>query len=301
MTLALSAILIVYNQSKLLRSALDSIHNLATEIIVVDLESTEDLKSIAKTYGAKYVKLPKVEIVEQVRQLSLKYATQPYVLFLDADETVSPGLAKEITNLTKTLDYDYFEIPRQNYVFGDWVKASRWWPDYQIRLFKKGSATWPTTIHTPPITSGLGYHFAPDPALAITHHNYQNLDEWFEKNRRYSHSDALSRIESNTPFHLFDAMKLSISEFVSRYFAGRGYQDGLRGLILAILQSFYYYLVYAYYWEAKGYASLESESTLKSFPRKWFAHGLSEIMHWDKENSSVVSRIKSKLVRKMIA
>lgn len=301
MAAPVSAILIVYNQSELLLRALTSIQHLAAEIIVIDLESTEDLKSVAKTYGAKYIKLPKVEIVELIRQKSLDYASQPYVLFLDADETIPPGLAKEITSLTKQGNFDFFEIPRQNFVFGSWVQASRWWPDYQIRLFKKGSATWPTTIHTPPITSGTSYRFLADPKLAITHQNYQNLDEWFEKNRRYAKSDATSRVASATPLSLVAAMKLSISEFVSRYFAGQGYLDGLRGLVLAILQSFYYFLVYAYYWEIKGYAELESKESLKSFPRAWFAHGLSEIMHWDSLKSSFVKKIKTKLVRKMIA
>lgn len=301
MVAPLSAILIVYNQSQLLRSALTSIKGLAKEIIIIDLESSDDLETIAKAYKAKYIKLPKVEIVELVRQSSLQYATQPYILFLDADESVSPGLAKEICNLTKSQDYDYFEIPRQNYVFGEWVKASRWWPDYQIRLFKKGSATWPTTIHKPPITTGKGYHFAPDPAVALVHQNYQNLDEWFEKNRRYAKADAAARLQSYSPFTLIEAMHLSVSEFVSRYFAGHGYKDGLRGLTLSIFQAFYYFLVYAYYWEAKGYSALESDSTLLTFPRRWFSHGLSEIMHWDRSTQSFVSRLKTKLVRKMIA
>jgi hypothetical protein len=73
----------------------------------------------------------------------------------------------------------------------------------------------------------------------------------------------------------------------------------MHGLILSILQSFYYFMVYAYYWEAMKYADLENAATIKSFPRTWFSHGLAETLYWDK-NTNIVANIKSKLARRLI-
>jgi len=299
--IGISVIIIAYNQSDLLAKCLSSVKNLASEIIVIDLESTEDLSGVVKKYGGKLIKHDRVQVVEEIRQKVLKLAHHEYILFIDPDETLPTSLATELSRLTKEGNADYFEIPRQNYVFGEWVKASRWWPDYQVRLFKKGAATWPTQLHAQPVLTGTAHHFAPTPQNAITHQNYTNLDEWFEKNRRYARSDAHDRLNSQVIFTLSTAMKLSVSEFISRFFAGKGYLDGMRGIVLAILQSFYYFLVYAYYWEGKKYAELEPSSSLQNFPRSWFAHGLSEIMHWDSVNMNVVKKIKSKFVRKLIA
>jgi len=299
--IGISVIIIAYNQSDLLATCLSSVKNLASEIIVIDLESTEDLSGIVKKYGGKLIKHARVQVVEEIRQTVLKYAKYDYILFLDPDETIPNTLAQEFKRLLKSGNIDYFETPRQNYVFGAWVKESRWWPDYQVRLFKKNKVTWPARLHAQPELNGSAHHFAPVVEYAIRHQNYMSLDEWFEKNRRYAKSDAANRLKSGENFSLMLAMHASVSEFVSRYFAGSGIADGMRGLILAILQSFYYFLVYAYYWEGKKYQELESEVALRSFPRSWFSHGLSEILHWDNKEGSFAKKIKSKFVRKLLA
>ncbi len=295
----ISAIVIVHNQVALLKECMASL-SWVDELIVVDLESTEDVKSVATQFSATYRLVPKVSIVEKVRQSSLEYATHEYVLFLDPDETISPTLAPAIQAQIAEGKYDYLATPRQNYVFGSWVKHSRWWPDYQVRIFKVGVATWPTTLHGQPKLTGEEYRFPAEPSFALTHQNYLSIDEWLEKNRRYARTEAEDRLHSGDSFTLLSATKLSISELMSRFFAGEGYRDGLHGLMLAILQSFYYFLVYAYYWEGKKYAELETPTAIKNFPRTWFSHALSETLYWDKLTSPIKT-IKAKLVRRMIA
>lgn len=296
----ISAIVIVHNQGDLLKKCLASIKSLVNEIIILDLESTDDIRSIALKAHAQYVKQPQVAIVEQVRQSSLKYANYEYVLFLDPDETLSPELSADLKAKIDEGHYDYFRIPRANYVFGKWVKHSRWWPDFQVRVFRAGHVSWGQTLHAEALASGLSYTYDMEENWAIHHDNYRSLDEFIAKNMRYAKQDAQERISSGKDFSLSEATKLSVSELISRFFAGQGYQDGMHGLILALLQSYYYFLVYAYYWEAKKYAELEPVGTLQKFPRDWFSHGLSQTLHWYKENSPL-RIIKAKLVRRMIA
>lgn len=295
----ISAIVIVHNQVDLLKKCLPCL-SWVDELIVVDLESTENVKAVASQFGAIYKKIPNVNIVEKVRQNSLEYATHEYVLFLDPDETIPETLSVMLKKHVKENKFDYFATARQNFVFGSWVKYSRWWPDYQVRLFKHGAVTWPQTLHGQPELRGESYRFPADPVFAITHQNYLSIDEWLDKNRRYASTDASDRLESGESYSLWIATKQSVSELMSRFFAGEGYRDGMHGLMLSILQSFYYFLVYAYYWEGKKYAELETPEKIKDFPRAWFSHALSETLFWHKVKSPI-KNIKAKLVRRMIA
>lgn len=300
MTSSIGAVFIVYNQSNLLNDSLEKLSKFGFNLHVADLSSTEDIASVCKKWGAAYTKLPYANIVETVRSKVFDTLNEDYLLYLDADESVGDDLITKLKSLAEE-GIDFVKIPRANYIFNSWVKASRWWPDYQVRFFKRGMVTFPTALHSEVHTSGKGITLDPDPKLAITHLNYQNLDEWFEKNRRYARADAKDRLYSSQSFTLQDAMKLSISELVSRFFAGGGYADGMHGLMLSILQSFYYFLVYAYYWEGKKYENQINTAELKSFPRSWFTHGLSEILYWDGKDDSLIKKIKGKFTRKLIA
>jgi (heptosyl)LPS beta-1,4-glucosyltransferase len=294
----ISAIVIAHNQVDLLKKCLSSL-SWVDEIIVVDLESTEDVSSVAAKFKATYKKNSQVQIVEQVRQKSLQYATHEYVLFLDPDETIPPALAKVLIFSLQN-NPAFVKIPRANYIFGKWIEHTLWWPDYQVRLFQKEKISWPTTLHAQPTVEGEGITLPPVEENAIHHLNYVTLDEWIDKNRRYAKENAAELLESSTIFTLSDALKKSIGEITRRFFKSYGYADGLHGLMLSILQSFYYFLVYAYYWEGKKYAELETPSAIKSFPQTWFSHGLSETLYWNKL-SSPLKKIKAKLVRRMIA
>jgi len=296
----ISAIVVVHNQLAELKNCLKSISTWVDQIIIVDLESTEDVKSYAESVHAEYFSHTKVPIVEQVRQETLRYAKHEYILFIDPDESIPTELAADLEAKITSDEFDYFVIPRCNFVFGKWIEHSRWWPDMQTRVFRYNKVIWGTKLHAESEKSGTGYTYPVDAKYAIEHQNYRNLDEFIEKNMRYAKTDAQERVAAGEDLSLFSATKLSVSELISRFFAGEGYKDGMHGLILAILQSFYYFMVYAYYWEAKKYAELETESVIKAFPRTWFSHGLSEVLHWDKATTPL-RIIKEKFVRKMIA
>ncbi|GAB4027633.1 MAG: glycosyltransferase family 2 protein [Candidatus Microgenomates bacterium] len=300
MTSSIGVVFIVYNQADLLNLSLKNLAKTGLSVYVADLSSTQDIVGVCQKWGATYIKLPYAPIVETIRNEVFDRIKTDYLLYLDADESVEHELITKLKSLAET-SVDFVKIPRQNYFFNSWVKASRWWPDYQVRFFKRGTVTFPTQLHSEPLTIGQGLTLDPDPKLAIKHLNYRSLDEWFEKNRRYAKADAQDRLSFKQSFSIIDAMKLSVSELVSRFFAGGGHADGMHGLILSILQSFYYFLVYAYYWEAKKYQASMTPSELKSFPRAWFTYGLSEIIYWDSIGGGFVNKIKDKFKRKLIA
>ncbi len=294
----ISAVIVAHNQADLLTSCLKSIVDWVDEIIVIDLESNEDIKSLASSFKAKYHLHKHVDIVEKVRQESLQYAKHQYVLFLDPDETIPESLAKTLQRLLVTQPI-FIKMPRRNYVFGKWIEHAQWWPDYQTRLFQKSAITWPQTLHAQPTILGSGVTLDVAPENAIHHTNYTSVDQWAEKNQRYAKAHALELVGSDSRYTLLDAITKSVGEISGRFFRSAGYKDGMHGLFLSIFQSFYHFQVYAYYWEAKKYASIEDEGNIKSFPRVWFSHGLSEVLFWDK-SKSFAKTIKEKFVRRMI-
>ncbi len=277
----ISAIIVNRNEAEKLDNCLLSVKEFADEMIVVDLESTDSSKSIAKKRGAKFVPHPLVPIVEEVRQEALKHAKHDWVLFLDPDEEITPDFQAEVKDLFRhEVEFDYLEVPRKNIIFRKWLRHSRWWPDYQVRFFRKEAVFFPKEIHSQPVTKGKAYALPAKESLAIIHTNYQNFEEYFAKNVRYAKTEANRLKKTGKKPGLAETIRKAISEFISRFFAGHGYRDGMHGFALAVLQMFYYFLVHFFYWETEGYVSPEDERELTDHAEGFFRQGYRESLYW---------------------
>lgn len=285
----ISSIIVVKDNPPHLPKTISSIEKFVSEIIIVDIGIDPELKK--QLAGNSKVKIKTIKepvpYVELIREKSKEYAANEYILLLDPDEIVSPGLAKiMIDNMD---GFDYFRIPRKNLIFGRWIKHSRWWPDYQVRLFRKSFVKWPTIIHKQPVTKGKEYVVGATEDNALLHYNYENLDEYLSKARRYAKSEAREFVENKIPLTHDETVRRSLNEFFSRYFAGEGYKDGVQGFILACFQMFYYFLVYFYYLEANGYKHEKNIDTTE-----FFRQGLKQSLHY-KKNRSVKEWIVKKI------
>ena len=226
------------NEEKNLSRALSSVKELDDEIVVLDMESTDDTVQIAKKYKAKVYTHKKVDYVEPVRNFAISKATGDWILILDPDEEMTPELAKNLKSIVESPDADYYRLPRKNIIFGNWIKHSRWWPDYNIRFFKKGKVVWSEIIHAVPETHGIGKDLEDTEDNAIIHHHYQTIDQFLTRLNRYTTEHAKLLVKDGYRFSWKDLIKKPTGEFVSRYFAGEGYKDGIHGLALAFFQAF---------------------------------------------------------------
>lgn len=271
----ISAITVVRNNPPHLFETLASIQNFVKEIVIVDIGIDPSVSSkLRENHKVKVVVMKKnVPYVELIREEIKDRASEDYILFIDPDEILGDDLKKLLSSVYSK--FDYIKIPRKNIIFGKWIEHSRWWPDYQTRLFKKMAVTWPKRLHASPKVSGNGYTIGPKESYAILHYNYESVDEFMEKAMRYAKSEA-SELSS---FSLKDAVKGSLSEFMSRYFAEKGYKDGIHGFILAFLQMFYYFLVYVYFWELKNKPSATHQELIET-PRFFFKQGTRESGYW---------------------
>jgi (heptosyl)LPS beta-1,4-glucosyltransferase len=249
----ISVVINTLNEEKNLPRALASIKGFADEVVVVDMKSDDKTAEIAKKAGAKVYQHKRIGYVEPARNYAVSKTTGEWILILDADEQAPKALIKELKKIVQKPKADYYRLPRKNIIFGKWIKHSRWWPDYNIRFFRKEFVSWSEIIHSVPITQGKGLDLQAREDLAIIHYHYDSIEQFVERMNRYTSEHAKLRIKDGYKFKWQDLIKKPTEEFLSRYFSGEGYKDGIHGLALAGLQAFSELVLYLKIWQKKGF------------------------------------------------
>lgn len=299
----ISTVINTLNEEKNLQRAIASVKNFSDEIVVVDMMSSDKTRDIAKKFGAKVYEYERVGYVEPARNFAISKVMNPsdsrgsqWIFILDADEEVPMTLVKKIKELAKESDADYYRIPRKNIIFGKWMKHSRWWPDYNIRFFKKGFVTWNEVIHSVPMTQGRGKDLPSEEELSIVHFHYDSLEQYIDRLNRYTSEHAKIIIEKGYKFSWVDLIKKPADEFLSRYFFGEGYKDGLHGLALSLLQAFSELVLYLKIWQL---ANFKEEDLKVSEVIDRLKKSESDFHYWEadtelKNDGGIKARIKRK-------
>jgi (heptosyl)LPS beta-1,4-glucosyltransferase len=249
----ISVVINTLNEEENIAGAIDSAKKLSDDIVVVDMKSDDSTQALAEKKGARVYEFKRVGYVEPARNYATSKVLNDWIFILDADERLTNALVKKIKQIIKKPKADYYRVPRKNIIFGAWIKHSRWWPDFNIRLFKKGSVSWSEVIHSVPRTQGKGLDLPEKEELAIVHNHYQTIEQYLERMNRYTSIQAKMLIESNYKFIWKDLVRRPASEFISRYFAGEGYKDGLHGLTLSLLQAFSEAILYLKVWQEEKF------------------------------------------------
>jgi len=243
----LSVAVITLNEEERLRACLESVA-WADEIVVVDAESTDKTVQIARDFTDKIWTRPWPGFSAQ-KNFALSQTTQPWVLSLDADERVSAELHMGISEvLTYDGPGDGFSIPRQNIFWGAWVRHGRLYPDYQLRLFRRGLGRFAEhAVHESVHVNGsVGRLDA-----ALIHESYRDLEDFVSRANRYSTLAAEEAIRAGQSVRSRDLLLRPLGRFFSMYCLGQGFRDGWRGLLLAALYSYYVFLRAAKILEAR--------------------------------------------------
>lgn len=296
----ITTIIVGIGENSHLEECITSALSLSHEVVLLDMGiSAQNIEKCQGVSGLRIEKINPVSHVELIREDSKKYATTDYILFLDPDEVLQPKLVELIRSQYES--YDTIKIPRKNIIMSKWIEHARWWPDYQIRVFKKDAAIWPTEIHKQPEIKGTELILEPLEELSIIHYNYETLDEFLSKMLRYAKAEAMTKFEKKEMYTLAQALKDGTNEFISRYFAGDGFKDGMHGFVLSFLQLMYYPLVNFYMWEMGTYEKVEDKEIIhasETFPRTL----LQETVYWlnSKSLSNSSSQIKNRILQKLL-
>jgi glycosyltransferase involved in cell wall biosynthesis len=249
----LSIVISAFNEQKKIRACLESV-KFADEIIFLDNSSTDKTSKIAKEFTKKiFVQKNEPTKIDLQKNFGIEKATGDWIFILDADELVTAELAKELKDILKhdPEGINGFWVPRQNTIFGKWMQHSGWYPDYQLRLFRKGKGKYEKTHYHEPIavkgeTGKLAEH--------LVHLNYEHVGQFLYKCLQvYAPNEAEELVRKGYVFSYRDAIRLPLKEFLSRYFAREGYKDGFHGLMLSLLMAVYHFAIFAYLWEKKNF------------------------------------------------
>jgi len=241
----LSVTVITWNEEERLRAGLQSVA-WADEIVVVDAESTDKTVEIAREFTDRIWVRPWPGFAAQ-KNFALDQTAGEWVLSLDADERVSAELRAEIEGvLHANGPAAGYAVPRQNFFWGTWVSHGGLYPDWQLRLFRRGQGRFVEhPIHESVEVRGTVARLT----HPLLHQSYRSLEEFVQRSNRYSTLAAQQWLASGRRVGLVDLVLRPLGRFASMYALKRGFLDGWRGLFLAILYAHYVFLRTAKVWE----------------------------------------------------
>ncbi|MCS6824168.1 MAG: glycosyltransferase family 2 protein [Cytophagaceae bacterium] len=241
-TSRLSVAIITYNEEKNIARCLESVKDIADEIIIVDSYSTDQTKSIAQSYHVRWVEHPFHGHVQQ-KNYALSLATYPMVLSLDADEALSNELKQSIQNEKKHFQHMAYSMNRLSYYCGKWIKHSGWYPDKKIRLVNKHYAEW----------GGDNPHdkLIPRPGTPVKHLNGDILHyTYYTISEHVRQTDYFTNIAANVAYqkgkrsNIFLILFSPVHRFIKMYFIKMGFLDGYYGFVVCAIQAFSNFLKY---------------------------------------------------------
>lgn len=286
----LSVVINTKNMADTLKATLESVAEIADQIVVVDMKSTDGTPEVAKAFTDEvYTFEQELGYADPARNMALSKAKGEWILVLDADEELTAPACQAVKDILAehaSIWQDFriepetvcFFFPRQNMIFGTWVEHTGWWPDYQPRLFKKGTVSWQKGVHRLPDIVGPSQYLPAHPDFALLHHNYPTVEAYLERLNRYT-SIAASEQSNKKPLMLktTQVWQTFHDEFLRRYFAQDGIKDGPHGLSLSLLQATYQLSQLLKNWQKNGFKTApespeEIEQQLRQFQ--------SELAYW---------------------
>jgi len=311
----ISVVISAFNEEKKIKDCLESV-KWADEIIFINNSSTDKTVEIAELYTKKiYTQKNDPLSIDLQKNFGIEKATGEWILILDADERVTPELATEIrTTIDLSTIYPTvalakedplqpttaYWIPRKNIIFGKWIEHTGWYPDEQLRLFRKGKGKFQQKhVHEPLHVEGQTEHLKEH----ILHENYETVSQFLYKTINvYAFNEAEEKLKKGYKIDWRDAIRFPLKEFLSRFFAREGYKDGFHGLMLSLLMAFYHFIIFAYIWEKREFTSVETQE-FASLPAE-LKNAQKELTYWlynekIKAEKSSVKKILLKIERKL--
>ncbi len=236
----LSAVVLTKDEERNITACLDTL-GWVDELIVLDSFSQDATISIAQAKGARVHQKPFLDFPTQ-RNAAMGFASGDWLLFIDADERVPRELAAEIRQKIMSEEISGWWIPRKNYIFGKLIRHAGWYPDFQLRLFRRGRARYDEgrEVHEVVILEGqAGYLENP-----LIHLNYDNIAQFLSRQCFYAELEARMMYRQGMRTRWRNFLLQPLREFKRRYITSEGYRDGLYGLLLSILMAYYNFLVY---------------------------------------------------------
>lgn len=255
-----SVAIITYNEEKNIRDCINSVYDLADEIIILDSNSTDKTPIIAKSFpNVNYFNQDFKGHIEQKND-AISLCKGEWILSLDADERATPELLSKIQLvLDSPSEIVGYKIKRLTYHMGKFIKHSGWYPQYKYRFFKKGYAHWTgENPHDFIEIQGKGAKLNAD----IIHYSFVDLSHQVDTINKFSSIVAFTRSQKNLKFSYLKLIFKPYIKFLEIYFFKLGFLDGLQGFIIAISSAYSTFLKHSKLFELET-KQIERPSNLR--------------------------------------
>ncbi len=230
----ISVIIITFNEAANIEACLRSVA-FADEVIVIDGGSGDGTAEIARRMGAVVQVRADWPGFGPQKNRALDLARCPWVLSLDADERVTPELARQIQRVAEQAGGHAYEIPRLTQFCGCWIKHCGWTPDHVLRLFRRGSGRFSDDlVHERVVLGGAVVRRLTCPLL---HYSYPTPAHAWRKQEQYSQAWAVQRFAQGQNASMVRAGLAGVVAFLRSYFFRLGFLDGAMGFAVCVLQA----------------------------------------------------------------
>jgi|SRR3990170_6716155 len=251
MPVRVSLVINTLNEEHNIGDCIRSATGFADEVIVVDMSSTDRTAEEAKAAGAIVHTIQRAPFVDPTRNYALSLATGNWILLLDADERLTPGLKVELRKIAEEDSADVVNIFDATYMFGHRIHYSGWQNACRRSFFKKGFLVYPETeVHAHPVNKGRLLTLEPTKGVVL-HFNYRDLSHFIKKLNDYTDGEALKLLRTGGALTPLRGVYWGARHFFRRYFLLSGYKDGVYGFILSILIGFYWFMAFCKAWERR--------------------------------------------------
>ena len=239
----ISAVIITYNEAQNIGRCLESVREVADEIVVVDSYSTDKTKEICSGMNVKFVQHPFKGHIEQ-KNYAVSCAGYRHVLSLDADEVLSEKLKQSILAAKQSWRFDGYAFNRLTYYCGKWIRHSGWYPDTKLRLWDSSKGRWGgVNPHDRVMMDEQSpvCHIAGD----LYHYSYHTIKDHIDQINSFSEIAARAAYANGRDANLLlDIVLNPLLTFFKKYFLKLGILDGYQGYMIAIHTAYGKFLKY---------------------------------------------------------
>jgi glycosyltransferase involved in cell wall biosynthesis len=254
----ISAVIITLNEEKNIGRCIDSLHDVADEILVVDSFSEDKTEFIAKNKGARFIQNEFEDYVKQ-HMFADKYATYDHILSLDADEELSADLIESVKSVKKYWKHDGYSMNRMTNYCGKWIKHSGWYPDIKLRLYDKRKGKWTgNKIHErfTLVEGSTKGHLKGD----LFHYSFNTISQHVNQANKFTDLTALAAFESGRKSNGLKIFFNPIFKFIRDYFFNFGFLDGYYGFVICQISANATFLKYIKLRELQNSSRLKDEN-----------------------------------------
>ncbi|WP_266203983.1 glycosyltransferase family 2 protein [Pontibacter kalidii] len=242
MPVKLSVVVITFNEERNIARCLESVKNVADEIVVVDSFSTDRTREISLRYGAKFMEHPFEGHIEQ-KNYALTQASYPHVLSLDADEALTSELEQAVLAAKNNWQADAYGMNRLTNYCGKWIHHSGWYPDTKVRLFDRSKAVWGGENPHDKIILSKGatlQHLRGD----LLHYSYYSVSQHLGQINKFTDASSKAMARDGKTVSLPMVILKPLFRFFRAYVLKRGFLDGPEGFIISVSSAVSVYYKY---------------------------------------------------------